>query len=251
MEVTSGRERAQHTIRQSLSLGGGSGKGIHSVAGTVVLLLLQNLSPPCRRPAAAACGLLLRALLDTPVEDIIVLVPLPDEEVPEQFAQVRVVWLVVEAQCAGVVEEDPELVRESPAQEVRGGRHLLLHNPIVLLLLRRRFEALPRKSAAEEVHEDISEGLEVVPARLLDTKMCVDGGVASGPRQVLVLSVGDVEVGLGVPEFLRKPKVDDVDLVAALANAHEEIVRLDVAVNEVAGMDIFDAGDLRRGTEWN
>jgi hypothetical protein len=70
--------------------------------------------------------------------------------------------------------------------------------------------------------------------------MGVDGGVTSGTSQVLVLPVGNVKVGLRVSELLCETKIDDIDLVAALADAHQEVVRLDVTVNEVARVDILD-----------
>ena len=49
---------------------------------------------------------------------------------------------------------------------------------------------------------------------------------------------------LGVTVFLGETKIDHVDLVAALADTHEEIVGFDVAVNEVAGVYVFDSGDM-------
>ena len=74
--------------------------------------------------------------------------------------------------------------------------------------------------------------------------MSVDAGITGSTSQVLVLSVWDVEVGLGIAVLLGQTEIDNVDLVAALANAHEEVVRLDVTVNEVAGVNIFDARNL-------
>lgn len=50
--------------------------------------------------------------------------------------------------------------------------------------------------------------------------MSVDGGVAGGTSEVLVLSVGNVEVRLGIAVLLGQTEVDDVDLVATLADAH-------------------------------
>lgn len=73
--------------------------------------------------------------------------------------------------------------------------------------------------------------------------MGVDGGVTSGARQVLVLTVGNVKMGLGVPVLLGQTEIDHVDLVASLANAHEEVVGLDVAVNEALGVDVLDAAN--------
>ena len=36
--------------------------------------------------------------------------------------------------------------------------------------------------------------------------------------------------------------------IASFADAHEEVVGLDLMMDEVAGMDVIDAGDLRVGT---
>lgn len=52
-----------------------------------------------------------------------------------------------------------------------------------------------------------------------------------------------MEVRLGVTVLLGKTKVDHVDLVSTLADAHQEVVGLDVAVNERLGVDVLDAGD--------
>ena len=82
-----------------------------------------------------------------------------------------------------------------------------------------------------------------------DTQVSVDGGVAGGTSQVLVLSVRDVEVRLGIAVLLGQTKVDDIDLVAALANAHKEVVGLDVAVDEGLGVDVLNAGDELIGEE--
>lgn len=73
--------------------------------------------------------------------------------------------------------------------------------------------------------------------------MGVDAGVARRARQVLVLTVGNVEMRLGVAVLLGEAKIDDVDLIAALADAHQEVVGLDVAMDEGLGMDVLDARD--------
>lgn len=66
----------------------------------------------------------------------------------------------------------------------------------------------------------------------------------SGSSQILVLSVRDVQMGLRVVEILGKTETDDANLVTALIDAHEEVIRLDVLVDEVARADIFDSRDL-------
>ena len=188
--------------------------------------------------------LVLRLLLDGPIEDVVVLERFADKEVSEKLSEVRVVGLVVKAQGAAVVEVDGKLVGEAAAEDLGGGGHLLFHDPVVLLFLGGGFEALPGQLAAQKVHEDVAEGFHVVSAGLLDSEMGVDGGVPSCAGEILVLAVGDVEMGLGVAVFFGEPKVDDIDLVTPLADAHEEVVWLDVAVNEVARVDVLYARDL-------
>jgi hypothetical protein len=187
-------------------------------------------------------GVLL-VLVDGPVEDVVVLEALTDEEIAEDLAQVRVVGLVVEAERACVVEIDGKLVGEATAEDLGGRGHLLLHDAVVLLLLGGRFESLPGQRATAEVEHDVPERLHVVTAGLLDAQVGVDAGVACRTRQVLVLTIWDVEVRLGVTILLGQAKVNDVDLVATLANAHEEVVWLDVAVDEGLCVDVLDAGD--------
>lgn len=209
----------------------------------MLLFLLEDLAATSGSLVAGA-GALIQSTLHAPVEDVVVLVTLADEEVAEELAKVGVVRLVIEAERAGVVQEYAELVGETAAQQVSGCGHLLLHDPVVLLLLGSSLETLPRQRATEEVHEHVGERLQIVPAGLFDTQMSVDGRVTSGTRQILVLAVRDVQVGLGVPVLLRETKINDVNLVTTLPNAHEEVVGLDVAVDEVARVDVLDAGDL-------
>ena len=81
--------------------------------------------------------------------------------------------------------------------------------------------------------------------------MGVDGGITSSSGQVLVLPIRDVEVRLWVTVFLGQTEIDDIDLVAALADTHEEVVRLDITVDEGLGMDVLDAGDELIGQQKN
>ena len=108
-----------------------------------------------------------------------------------------------------------------------------------------RLEALPGQRAAIEIHEYVAERLEIVTSTLLDAHVRVDGGVASGAGQILVLAVRNVLMGARVAELLGQTKVDDVDEVALLGETHQEVVRLDVAVNEIFRMYIFNAANLQ------
>lgn len=210
----------------------------------MILFILHDLAPSLL--SASACAtVILSTPLDTPIKNVVVLVALTDEEIAEELAEVRIIGLVVETEGTGVVEEDPKLVGEAAAEKISGGSHLLLHDTIVFLLLGSSFEALPRKSAAQEIHEHVCERFKVITTGLFDTQMGVDRGVTSRTSQVLVLPVRNMEMSLWVTELLRETEIDDVDLIATLADTHKEVVWFDIPMDEVARVDVFNARDLR------
>ena len=221
----------------SASVGSGSSGDMASTAVLVVLLALALVGS-----LSNGLGVLL-VLVDGPVEDVVVLESLTNEQVAEDLAEVAVVGLVVEAEGTSVVQVDGKLVGKAAAENLGGGSHLLLHDAVILLLLSGSLQTLPRQRATAEVEHNIAEGLHIVSSRLLDTKMGVDGGISSSTSQVLVLSVRDMEVSLGIAVFLGQTKVNNVNLVAALANAHEEVVWLDITVDEGLGVDVLNSGD--------
>jgi|SRR5712671_2908212 len=219
-----------------------------SVAGSgFTLILLDNLTSTARCFGTGTRHLILGATLDTPVEHVVVLVTLAGEKVSEKLAQVRVVRLVIEPQGTGIVQEYTELVGETAAEKVGRGCHLLFHDTVVLLLLCGRLQALPRESSTKEIHEDIGKRLQIIAASLLHSQMGVDRRISGSSGQILVLAIGDMKMGLGIPVLLRKTKVNDIDLIAALANTHEEVVGFDVTMDEIAGMDVLDTRDLIYG----
>jgi hypothetical protein len=73
--------------------------------------------------------------------------------------------------------------------------------------------------------------------------MGVNRSITGSTGQVLVLSVWDVEMGLGVTVLLGQTEIDNVDLVTTLSDAHEEVVRLDITVDEGLGVDVLDTRD--------
>ncbi len=115
-------------------------------------------------------GVLL-VLVHGPVKDVVVLEPFAHKEIAEDLAEIRIVWLVVEAEGASVVQVDGELIWESTAEDLGWGGHLLLHNAVVLLLLGSSLKSLPWEGATTEVEHDVSEGLHVVTTRLLCIKL--------------------------------------------------------------------------------
>lgn len=92
----------------------------------------------------------------------------------------------------------------------------------------------------------MTNGLEVVAARLLVADVRVDRGVASGARQVLALAERNV-LAVRVFVALRETEVDDVNIVLVrVGAANEEVVRLDVSVDDALLVDLLDALDLGR-----
>ena len=133
----------------------------------------------------------------------------------------------------------PGLGREALAQAFGGRRHLAVHDALVLQLLRVRLQALPGQRAPDEVHQYITQRLQVVAPRLLNPDVRVDRRVARRPRQVLVLAVRDVLVAPRVPVLLGQAEIDDVDNVLPFPQPDQEVVRLHVAVDEAFGMDVL------------
>ena len=60
--------------------------------------------------------------------------------------------------------------------------------------------------------------------------MRIDGGIAGGSRQILSIAVWDMLTSLRVSKALSQAKIDDIDVVLLLADADQEVVRLDVPV---------------------
>lgn len=133
-------------------LGGSGGSGGGILVGVLIGLDL---------------GRVLLILVHGPIEDVVVLEALADEEITENLAKVTVVGLVVETQRTSVVQVDGELIGESAAQDLCRSRHLLLHDAVVLLLLSSRLQTLPGQRASAKVEHDIAEGLHIVTSRLL------------------------------------------------------------------------------------
>ena len=56
---------------------------------------------------------------------------------------------------------------------------------------------------------------------------------------------------LWVTVLLGQTEINDIDLIATLANTHEEVVRLDITVDEGFGVNVLNAGDELIGKEEN
>ena len=87
--------------------------------------------------------------------------------------------------------------------------------------------------------------------QLTNSQVRIDASIASSTSQILILAVRNVEVRLWVAVLLGQAKIDNVDLVTAFADAHEEVVGLDVTVNKRLCMNVFDARNELIGKQEN
>jgi hypothetical protein len=73
--------------------------------------------------------------------------------------------------------------------------------------------------------------------------MCINAHVPSCARQALAFSIWYVLFGLWVAVLLGHAKVDNVNDIGSFGawSANEEVVRLDIAVNEVLLVNGLDA----------
>lgn len=146
--------------RSSAGIRGGSGGDV--TAATLIVILGSRV----------ACSLgnglgVLLVLVNGPIEYVVVLEALANEEVTEDLAEVRVVRLVIKSEGTGVVQVDGELIGEATAEDLGRSRHLLLHDTVVLLLLGGGLQSLPREGSTTEVEHDIAKGLHIITTRLL------------------------------------------------------------------------------------
>lgn len=80
---------------------------------------------------------------------------------------------------------------------------------------------MPWQLGAQEVHETVAQGFEVVASRLFDAQVGVDRGIARCARQILILPVVDVLLAR-ISVLFAEAKIDQVDSIACLADACRE-----------------------------
>ena len=64
--------------------------------------------------------------------------------------------------------------------------------------------------------------------------MSVDGGVSRCSSEVLVFSVRNMLVSLGITVSFCKSEINNVDLISFLSKSHQEVVGFDVTMNDSA-----------------
>jgi hypothetical protein len=76
--------------------------------------------------------------------------------------------------------------------------------------------------------------------------MGIDRGVTCRTGQVLAVTVWNMLTRLRVSESLSQAKVDYINIMLLLPDANQEIVRLNIPVQEVSGVDELNPLKLKR-----
>ncbi|RNA05858.1 hypothetical protein BpHYR1_033557 [Brachionus plicatilis] len=210
-----------------------------AVSAAVAVLVLVGCLVAWRVEGDGGRGCLL--LKHCPVKCVVVLVVQRSEQNAEQLAQVHVVGTFFEPQAAAIVQNFIKKKKICLAQNFDWSAHFFLAYLFVFLFFGGGLETLPGKRAPVEVHGDVAERLHVVAAALLYAQVGVDGGVAGRAGQIFVFSVHDVLACAVVAVLFGEAEVDQKDFVAVAANAHQKVVGLDVAMNEVFVVHKLDA----------
>jgi hypothetical protein len=153
----------------------------------------------------------------------------------KELTKVVVVGGIFETEVSDVRQVLVELLREALAKVLDSSSLLFFSDLLILLLVSGSLQALPGKATAKEIHEDVTEGLQIVSSRLFTSKMGVDTHVTGSTGQRLSLTVGNVLLGLGVSVLLGHAEIDHVDDIGCLStrSSNQEVVRLDITVDEV------------------
>ena len=70
-----------------------------------------------------------------------------------------------------------------------------------------------------------------------------DAGITVGALKCQIFTVFDMGVRLGITVLRGEAKVSHVDPISALADAHQEILGLDIPVDNQFVMHVSNAGD--------
>jgi hypothetical protein len=136
-------------------------------------------------------------------------------------------------------EESAKLHGKRLETVVCGDSSLQLDNVVSL-----RLHTLPWQKATKKVDENVCEGLHIVPSSELQAQVTINGCEISGSYKAKTIVVWNMYACLGIPELLRQPKINEVHHVGLLADAHNDVGRFEITVNEVARMDILQATEL-------
>jgi hypothetical protein len=102
------------------------------------------------------------------------------EDVGEFGDDEAVVRVLVEVEAFDIFKNAGNLLGQAGTEFLGGEFELAVHDHVVLLELVLEGEALPGQFSVEEVHQHVTDRLEVVPTRLVDAQVGIKARVTDG-----------------------------------------------------------------------
>lgn len=154
-----------------------------------------------------------------------------------------VVWFFVKLEVSTVINELHELFRHALRQLLNCGLTLLLTNFIVLFIFVLTSKTLPWELTLQEVQQNVANRLQVIPSRLLHTAMTVNRSISCCASERFAISIRNVLTGLRITVPLRQSEIYHVHRRSFVIDAHQEVIGLNVAMQEVLGVHELDTCD--------
>jgi len=138
-----------------------------------------------------------------PVKLVVVVVKVATVKLSKYFSEMTVIWGFFKIQVATVVEVFDKLFGVTFAKFFNLCGDLDVADSFVLLFFGVCLQPLPGKGSFEEVHQNESEGFQVIPATLFMSTVSVDRGVSCRSCQTFIRSERDVASCSRISKFFR------------------------------------------------
>jgi hypothetical protein len=70
--------------------------------------------------------------------------------------------------------------------------------------------------------------------------MGIDASVSGRPSQIFVFTISDVG-SIFRKVLFGQSEIDYIQLVTAFSSSHQEIIRFDISMQEISGMDVLNS----------
>lgn len=101
---------------------------------------------------------------------------------------------------------------------------------------------MPRQRPLQEVDQHVHYTLQIVSATLFDPQMAVNRSIPWGTGETLVIFVRNM-LSILLNVLLGQSEVNDEDFAAVLMRPNQEILRLDIPMDELFGVDVLQSCD--------
>lgn len=176
-----------------------------------------------------------------PVIHVVELEALPRHGFSKEATKHQIVGLRSERQVNAVRHVRGELWGQSTGQNVHTCFHLFGKDCAIFFCFCLACQPLPRQRTTQEVDQHVTQRLQVVPPALFKSKVCVDRRVSCSALETAIFSIRDVPQRARVTVVLRQSKVNCVDKMIIGTQTHEKILGLDISVQVMLRVNVFQS----------